>query len=97
MEATKIERKAPGDDVFTPPAGYKEIRMADMMMKAHNAMKGMKTSPSRARATRNTAGPDTKKGQGEPQAGPSSKGRAWTDLEAPVPTMGAGAHLSWPW
>lgn len=38
LEAIKIERKALGDDVFAPPAGYKEIRMGDMMRKAHDAM-----------------------------------------------------------
>ena len=56
MEAIKIERKSLGDDVFAPPAGYKEIRMADMMMQARNAMKGVtdKTNP----------------GQSEPQAEP---------------------------
>ena len=38
MEATKIERKVVSDDAFKPPAGYKEIRMADMMMKAQKSM-----------------------------------------------------------
>src|SRR6476659_5123169 len=68
MEAIKIERKSPGDDTFTPPAGYKEIRMADMMMQAHNAMKGMKTNPGQGDPQYGR--PDTKQGQGEPQAEP---------------------------
>jgi membrane peptidoglycan carboxypeptidase len=68
MEAIKIERKSPGDDMFTPPAGYKEIRMADMMMQAHNAMKGMKTNPGQGDPQYGR--PDTKQGQGEPQAEP---------------------------
>ena len=38
LEATKIERKVVGDDVFAPPAGYKEIRISDMMAKAHEGM-----------------------------------------------------------
>lgn len=33
LEATKIDRTAPSDDAFKPPAGYKEIRMADMLMR----------------------------------------------------------------
>jgi uncharacterized protein DUF4412 len=69
MEAIKIDRKVPGDDMFTPPAGYKEIRMADMMMQAHNAMKGMKdTKPGQGDPQYGR--PDTKQGQGEPQAEP---------------------------
>jgi len=39
LEATKIERTVVSDDAFKPPAGYKEIRLGDMMMKAQNAMK----------------------------------------------------------
>jgi hypothetical protein len=38
LEAIKIERKGLGADTFSPPAGYKEIRMGDMMMQAHKAM-----------------------------------------------------------
>jgi len=38
MEAVKIDKTSPADTVFAPPAGYKEIRMADMMMQAHKAM-----------------------------------------------------------
>jgi hypothetical protein len=38
LEAIKIERKILGNDVFAPPAGYKELRMGDMMMQAHKAM-----------------------------------------------------------
>jgi hypothetical protein len=38
MEAVKIDKTSPADAVFAPPAGYKEIRMADMMMQAHKAM-----------------------------------------------------------
>jgi hypothetical protein len=34
LEATKVERKSVADDAFKPPAGYKEVRMGDMMMKA---------------------------------------------------------------
>jgi hypothetical protein len=30
------------DDAFKPPAGYKEVRMGDMMLKAQNAMKEMR-------------------------------------------------------
>jgi hypothetical protein len=41
LEATQIERKVVSDDAFKPPAGYKEVRMGDMMMKAQNAMKEM--------------------------------------------------------
>jgi hypothetical protein len=40
LEAIKIERKAVGAETFAPPAGYKEIRMGDMMMQAHKAMQG---------------------------------------------------------
>jgi len=39
MEAVKIEPKTVSDDLFKPPAGYTAVRMSDMMMKAHNAMK----------------------------------------------------------
>ncbi|HEX2637134.1 MAG TPA: DUF4412 domain-containing protein [Gemmatimonadales bacterium] len=42
LEATKIEPKVVSDDAFKPPAGYKEIRMGDMMLKAQNAMKEMR-------------------------------------------------------
>ncbi|MGN6391456.1 MAG: DUF4412 domain-containing protein [Gemmatimonadales bacterium] len=41
LEATKIEPKDVSDTVFAPPKGYKEIRMADMMMQAHGAMQRM--------------------------------------------------------
>lgn len=44
LEATKIERKVVSDDAFKPPAGYKEIRMADMMM---NAQKSMQAPPQK--------------------------------------------------
>jgi hypothetical protein len=70
MEAIKIDRKAPGDDMFTPPAGYKEIRMADMMMQARDAMQGMKDKPHPGQGEPQYGQPDTKKGQGEPQAEP---------------------------
>jgi hypothetical protein len=56
IEAVKIEPKSLGDDVFAVPPGYKEIRMADMMMQARNAMKGMKANQG-----------NTKQGQGEPK------------------------------
>jgi hypothetical protein len=38
LEATAIERKAVSDDAFRPPAGYTEVRMGDMMMKAQKSM-----------------------------------------------------------
>jgi hypothetical protein len=38
MEAIKIDKTAPADALFAPPAGYKEIRMGDMMMQAHKGM-----------------------------------------------------------
>ena len=38
MQAIKIDKTAPADAVFAPPAGYKEIRMGDMMMQAHQGM-----------------------------------------------------------
>jgi hypothetical protein len=41
LEATQIERKVVSDDAFKAPAGYKEVRVGDMMMKAQNAMKEM--------------------------------------------------------
>jgi len=41
FEATKIEPKVVSDSVFAPPPGYKEIRMADMMMQAHGARQRM--------------------------------------------------------
>jgi hypothetical protein len=62
MEAVKIEPKALGDDVFAVPPGYKEIRMADMMM---GAMKGMKMNQGNPQHGE----PDTKQGQGEPKQG----------------------------
>jgi hypothetical protein len=45
LEATKIERKSVGDDAFKPPADYKEIRMGDMMMKAHEPMDAQHKKP----------------------------------------------------
>jgi hypothetical protein len=46
LEATKIEPKVVSDAVFAPPPGYKEIRLADMMMQAHGAMqKGQAGKP----------------------------------------------------
>jgi hypothetical protein len=49
LEATKIEPKVVSDAVFAPPAGYKEIRLADMMMQAHGAMQNMqKGQPGKA-------------------------------------------------
>jgi uncharacterized protein DUF4412 len=45
LEATKIDRTVPSDDAFKPPAGYKEIRMADMMMQAHDAMEQRQGPP----------------------------------------------------
>jgi hypothetical protein len=41
FQATKIEPKVVSDAVFAPPAGYKEVRLADMMMQAHGAMQKM--------------------------------------------------------
>ncbi len=41
FQATKIEPKVVSDAVFAPPAGYKEVRLADMMMQAHGAMEKM--------------------------------------------------------
>lgn len=41
FEATSIEPKTVGDDAFSPPAGYEEVRMADMMTQMHDAMKAM--------------------------------------------------------
>ena len=38
LEATKIEPKDVSDAAFAPPPGYKEIRLGDMMMQAHDAM-----------------------------------------------------------
>jgi hypothetical protein len=37
LEAIKIEKTTVPDALFQPPAGYTEIRLADMMMKAHGA------------------------------------------------------------
>lgn len=37
LEAIRIEKTAVPDAMFEPPAGYTEIRLADMMMKAHGA------------------------------------------------------------
>lgn len=62
MEAVKIEPKSLGDDVFAVPPGYKEIRMADMMM---GAMKGMKMNQGNPQHGE----PDTKQGQGQPEQG----------------------------
>jgi hypothetical protein len=41
LEAVKIERKVVDDTLFAPPAGFKEIRMGDMMMKAQKSMQQM--------------------------------------------------------
>ncbi|HEX6616904.1 MAG TPA: DUF4412 domain-containing protein [Gemmatimonadales bacterium] len=41
FEATSIEPKTVSDDVFKAPAGYEEVRMADMMSQMRGAMKGM--------------------------------------------------------
>lgn len=38
LEAIKIERKVVGDELFAAPAGFKEMRMGDMMMKAQKSM-----------------------------------------------------------
>jgi hypothetical protein len=65
MEAVKIEPKSLGDDMFAVPPGYKEIRMADMMMQAHNAMKGMQDKMNQGNPQHGE--PDTKQGQGEPK------------------------------
>lgn len=46
LEATKIEPKDVSDAVFAPPAGYKEVRMADMMMQAQGAMQRMQQGQS---------------------------------------------------
>lgn len=63
LEAIKIERKVVGDEVFAPPAGYKEIRMGDLMMQAH---------PMRNRHGQGDpqlGEPEKKQGQGEPKGG----------------------------
>jgi len=67
IEAVKIEPKALGNDVFAIPPGYKEIKMADMMMQAHNAMKGMQDKMNQGNPQHGE--PDTKQGQGEPKEG----------------------------
>jgi Domain of unknown function (DUF4412) len=67
MEAVKIEPKSLGDDMFAVPPGYKEIRLADMMMQAHNAMKGMQGKMNQGNPQHGE--PDTKQGQGEPKEG----------------------------
>lgn len=69
LEAVKIERKAVGDDLFAPPAGYKEIRMADMMMQGHNAMQMMRNRQGRGDSTHgpSQAKPDSGQGQGKSQ------------------------------
>lgn len=66
MEAIKVERKALGDDVFAPPAGYKEIRMGDMMK---NTMQRMHGRDNQGRGDPQYGEPDSKKGQGEPKGG----------------------------
>ncbi|HKT58480.1 MAG TPA: DUF4412 domain-containing protein [Gemmatimonadales bacterium] len=60
MQAVKIDRKSLGDDEFAPPPGYKEIRMADMMMQAHNAMKGMQDKGNAQRGA-----PDSQQDRGQ--------------------------------
>jgi hypothetical protein len=75
MQAIKIERKSLGDDVFAPPADYKEIRMGDMMRQA-GAMPGMqgKMPPGaqgKMHGNPQYGEPDTKQGQGEPKEGQS--------------------------
>jgi hypothetical protein len=67
MEAIKIERKSLGNDVFAPPAGYKEIRMGDMMMQAQNQMKQMRDKANQGNPQHGE--PDTKQGQGVPNQG----------------------------
>jgi hypothetical protein len=57
LEAIKIERKIVGDEVFAPPAGYKEIRMGDLMMQTHK--------PMQPRGNKQGQG----QGQGEPPHG----------------------------
>ena len=66
MEAIKIEPKSLGDDVFAVPPGYKEIRMADMMMQGMRGMQG-KTNQGNPQHGE----PDTNQGQGEPKDGQS--------------------------
>jgi hypothetical protein len=39
LEAIKIEPKVVSDDAFKPPAGFKEVRLGEAMMKVQNAMK----------------------------------------------------------
>ena len=73
LEAVKIERKALGDDVFAPPAGYKEIRLGDMMRQAHGAMQQQMQGQKPGKGEPQYGNPDTKKGQGEPQAEPEPK------------------------
>jgi hypothetical protein len=69
MEAVKIEPKSLGDDMFAVPPGYKEIRMADMMTQAHNAMKGMQDKMNQGNPQHGE--PDTMQGQGAPKQGQS--------------------------
>ena len=66
MEAIKIERKTLGDDVFAPPAGYKEIRLADMMMNARGAMQQLQGKRNQGQGQPQYGEPDSKQGQGEP-------------------------------
>jgi hypothetical protein len=67
LEAVKIEPKSLGDDMFAVPPGYKEIKMADMMMQARNGMKGMPGKMNQGNPQHGE--PDTKQGQGEPKEG----------------------------
>jgi hypothetical protein len=46
LEAIKIEKTDVPDAMFAPPAGYTEIRMAEMMMKARGAMRRGDSSPA---------------------------------------------------
>jgi len=67
LEAVKIEPKSLGDYMFAVPPGYKEIKMADMMMQARNGMKGMPGKMNQGNPQHGE--PDTKQGQGEPKEG----------------------------
>jgi hypothetical protein len=47
LEAVKVMRGGVNDAVFESPAGYQEVRFADMLMRAHNAMKKMQQGPTK--------------------------------------------------
>jgi hypothetical protein len=69
LEAIKIERKSLGDDVFAPPAGYKEIRMGDMMKQAHDAMQQRQHGRNQGQGDPQYGQPEPKQDQGQPKGG----------------------------